>query len=56
MTYKEFLIENYRTMPFEFYQNFVYMLSGKHVESRAKTLAELLKCINVENTHINVNN
>jgi|LauGreDrversion4_2_1035121.scaffolds.fasta_scaffold21487_8 hypothetical protein len=45
MTYKEFLIENYRTMPFEFYQNFVYMLSGKHVQERAKTLSELLSVL-----------
>lgn len=47
MTRTDFLIENYRTMPFDFYQWNVYIITGYHVEYRAKTIAELLKVLSV---------
>lgn len=49
MNHTDFLLANYRTMTFELYEYFVFMLSGKHVERRAETIAQVLKDINVDN-------
>ena len=48
MNHTQYLLDNYRTMSFELYEYFVYMLSGKHVTRKAQTIANVLTDIEIK--------
>jgi len=52
MNHTQYLLDNYRTMSFELYEYFVYMLSGKHVTRKAQTIVNVLADIDIKENEL----